>query len=84
MKGKVEQRFNRGLVKATVWKNKSRAGDEFNTVSLSRSYKDKEDNWKNTNSLGVNDVDKAIQVLEEARDYINGSSEGSESTYPVG
>jgi len=70
-----EQRFNIGAVKATIWKNTSRAGAEFRTVRLSRSYK-KGDEWKNTNSLGVRDIDKAIKVLEQARDYINGLSGG--------
>lgn len=74
MTGEVEKRFNVGLVKATVWKNKSRDGNEFRTVSLNRSYQ-KEGEWQNTNSLGVNDLDKAIQVLEEARDFVNGASE---------
>ena len=65
-----EQRFNIGAVKATIWKNTSRSGEEFRTVRLSRSYK-KGDEWKDTNSLGVKDIDKAIKVLEQARDYIN-------------
>lgn len=66
-----EQRFNIGAVKATIWKNISRTGEEFRTVRLSRSYK-KGDEWKESNSLGVNDIEKAIKVLEQARDYING------------
>ena len=70
-----EQRFNIGAVKATIWKNTSRAGEEFRTVCLSRSYK-KGDEWKESNSLGVRDIDKAIKVLEQARDYINGLSGG--------
>ena len=79
--GQPEKKFNVGLVKATVWKNVSKDGNEFKSVSLNKSYQ-KDGEWKNTNSLGVNDVDKAIQVLEEARDYINNGSD--ESTYPVG
>ncbi len=68
-----EQRFNIGAVRATIWKNTSRAGEEFRTVRLSRSYK-KGDEWKESNSLGVRDIDKVIKVLEQARDYINGLS----------
>jgi hypothetical protein len=70
-----EQRFNIGAVKATIWKNTSRAGEEFRTARLSRSYK-KGNEWKDTNSLGVRDIDKAIKVLEQARDYIKGLSGG--------
>ena len=68
-----EQRFNIGAVKATVWKNTSRTGEEFRTVCLSRSYK-KGDEWKESNSLGFRDIDKAIKVLQQARDHINGFS----------
>lgn len=77
--GQVERRFNSGLVKATVWKNVSKDGNEFMSVSLNKSYQ-KDGEWKNTNSLGVNDIDKAIQVLEEARDYINSDSGADEAT----
>ena len=74
MAGEVEKRFSSGLVKATVWKNKSSTGDEFRTVSLNRGYK-KDGEWKNTNSFGESDIDKAIEVLEEARDFLNGEEE---------
>ena len=72
--GQPEKKFNVGLIKATVWKNVSKDGNEFRSVSLNKSYQ-KDGEWKNTNSLGTNDIDKAIQVLEEARDYINGAEE---------
>ncbi|MBU0628279.1 MAG: hypothetical protein KKC75_03760 [Nanoarchaeota archaeon] len=78
MAEKPEQKFNIGLVKATVWKNVSKDGNEFKTVSLNRSYQ-KDGEWKNTNSLGVNDIDKAIQVLEQARDFVNGSEPAGEA-----
>ena len=77
--GQPEKKFNVGLVKATVWKKKSGDDNEFRTVSLNKSYQ-KDGEWKNTTSFGVNDIDKAIQVLEEARDYINGGGEGTEGT----
>jgi len=74
MAGQPEKRFNVGLVKATVWKNKSRDGDEFKTVSVNKSYM-KDGEWKNSNSFGVDDLDKAIDVLKQAQEYLNGSSE---------
>ncbi len=65
-----EQRFNIGAVRATIWKNTSRTGEEFRTVRLSRSYK-KGDEWKESNSLGVKDIDKAIKVLQQASEHIS-------------
>ena len=80
MAGTPEKRFSAGLVKATVWKNVSSTGDEFRTVSLSKSYR-KDGEWKNTNSLGIDDIDKAIQVLGEARDFLKGSEESEEVVF---
>jgi len=68
--GSAEKQFNIGLVRATVWKNTSRRGEEFRTVSLSKSYKDKDDAWQNTAvSLSEDDVFKAIEVLGQVKDY---------------
>ncbi len=75
--GQVEKKINIGLIRATVWKNTSRDGNEFRSVSLNKSYQ-KDGEWKNTNSLGEADIDKAIQVLEQARDYLNGSNSSEE------
>ena len=76
MTGQPEKKFNVGLVKATVWKNTSSNG-EFRSVSLTKSYK-KDGEWKNGNSFGVADIDKAIQALEEARDYLANPESGDE------
>ncbi len=72
--GQPEKKFNVGLVKATIWKNKSREGNAYRTVSLNKSYQQNGE-WKNCNSFGENDINKAIQVLEEARNYLHGGSE---------
>jgi len=71
MAGQVDKRFNSGLVKATIWKNKSKTGDVFNTVSLNKSYK-KNGEWMNSNSFSKDDIDKAIDVLQQAREYLSG------------
>ena len=68
-----EQRYSIGAVRATIWKNTTRTGKEFRTVRLSRSYR-KGDEWKESNSLSVRDIDKAIEVLQQAREYVNGGN----------
>jgi len=40
------------------------------SVSIERSYKDKEDNWKTTNSFNVNDLPKLILASEKAYEAI--------------
>jgi len=79
MAGKIDKQFKNGLVKATVWKNKSGAGDEFKTVSVNKSYQ-KDGEWKNSNSFGADDLDKAIDVLTQAQNYLNGN-DGDETVY---
>ena len=42
-------------VKAVVWQNETRNGSMFNTT-LVRVYKDKDDEWQETSSLGRDDL----------------------------
>jgi len=69
MVGEIIKKFSSGLIKATVWKNKTHDGGEFKTVSLNKSYQ-KNGEWKNANSYSTKDLDKAIQVLQEARNFL--------------
>jgi len=70
-----EKRFSTGAISATVWKNNGiskRNGEdiEYSTVSLQRSYKDKDGKWQTTSSLRVNDLPKATLVLHKAYEYL--------------
>lgn len=72
-KNKPEQKFRAGAISATVWKNKgNNAGKtaEFYTVKLERQYKDSHDQWQSTDSLGLNDIPKAVLVLQKSFDHI--------------
>ena len=73
MTGQPEKRVKVGLVQATIWKNTSSSGEEFKTVSLNKSYL-KDGEWKNTSSFSFGDIDKAIEVLQQASDYLNNQS----------
>ncbi|OGM02105.1 hypothetical protein A3K72_03945 [Candidatus Woesearchaeota archaeon RBG_13_36_6] len=73
-KNSPEKRFSTGGVSATVWKNqgKTKVGEEtsYNTISLQRRYRDKNDEWQSTNSFRINDLPKAILVLNKAYEYL--------------
>ena len=73
-KNMPEKTFRASPVSATVWANEAKTKDGetkmFRTISLERSYKDKEDNWKKTNSMRINDLPKAILVLQKAYEHI--------------
>jgi hypothetical protein len=68
-----EKKFRAGAVAATIWANETvRDGKPvtYRTVSLERSYKDKNDAWQSTNSLRTADIPKAILVLQKSYEYI--------------
>jgi len=69
-----ERKFSAGSVSAAVWVNERSLpnGDTrpFRTVSLERSYKDKDGSWKKSHSLNTDDVPKAQIVLQKAFEFI--------------
>lgn len=69
-----EKKFRAGGVSATVWSNKGQSPTgqetEYKTISLERSYTDKEGKWQNTNSFRVADVPKAMVTLQKAYEFL--------------
>ncbi len=68
-----EKKFRAGPISATIWKNHSQKDGktvEYHTISIGRSYKDKEDNWKTSSSLRVSDLPKATLVLNKAFEHL--------------
>ncbi len=65
--------FRHGACNAAVFQNEYSRGDEsflVKTVSFQRRYQDKEGEWQTTNSLKVNDIPKAVLVLNKAYEYM--------------
>ena len=70
-----EKKFRAGAISATVWQNQgqnSKTGEavSYRTISLQRGYKDKNDQWQNTNSFRVNDLPRAAVVMQQAYEYL--------------
>lgn len=68
-----EKKFRIGPISATIWKNQTEKNGsivEYRTVSFERSYQNKNGDWANTNSLRVNDLPKAVLVLQKAYEYL--------------
>lgn len=69
-----EKKFRAGAISATIWLNKGQifngVESKFKTISLERSYTDKEGKWHTTNNLRVNDLPKAQTVLQKAFEHI--------------
>lgn len=79
VKNKPIKKFRAGAVTATIWSNPSKEGDsEYHTISFERRYKDKDDNWKSTNSLRASDLPRSILVLSKAYEFITLTEEASQ------
>lgn len=69
-----EKKFRASPVTATIWANetKTKEGETklFRTISVERSYRNKDGVWQNTTSLRVNDLPKAMLVLQKSYEYI--------------
>lgn len=79
-----EKKFSTGAISASVWKNQGtskKTGEavEYKTVTLQRSYKDKNDQWQHTSSLRATDLPKATLVLQKAFEYLVLKGQGSDS-----
>ena len=69
--------FRHGLCSASIYENEfNRDGEKLTvrTVSFQRSYLDKDGNWQRTNSLKVNDIPKAVLVLNKAYEFLTSNS----------
>ena len=79
--------FRHGGCSASVFLNEHSRGDEsfkVQSVAFQRAYRDKGGEWQHTSSLNVNDIPKAVLVLNKAYEFMtsNGhadAEEGSES-----
>ncbi len=74
-KNTPEKKFRASPLTATVWANEvqTKEGETrmYRTVSLERSYKDKEGSWKSTNSLRISDLPKATLLLNKVFEYVS-------------
>lgn len=57
--------FQLTFVEAAVWENPRGEATRFG-VTLSKSYKDSEGNWKRTETLAPTDIPYAVLVLQDA------------------
>lgn len=64
------KKFAAGGIQVAIWENEGKQGGKFNTVSFDRRYKDKNDEWKSSSSLRLNDLPKAILALQKAYEYL--------------
>ncbi|MDP2666827.1 MAG: hypothetical protein Q8P05_05010 [Candidatus Diapherotrites archaeon] len=64
------QKFQAGAVIASVWKNTSKEGAEYFSVSLDKRYKDAQGDWKSSSSFKPADLPKAALLMNKAYEFI--------------
>ena len=70
---KPEKVFKAGAVRASVFRNVfEKNGQEIpiKKVVIEVRYRDKNGEWKGTNSLSLNEVPKAVTALQQAYEYL--------------
>ena len=66
--------YRAGAISAKIWENQSVKADGsvavFHTVSLDRSYQDKDGSWKSATSFRIADLPKAELVLRKVYEFL--------------
>ena len=76
-----EMSFVRGNCRSSIFYNQvKRNGEivEIPKVVITRSYLDKNNEWKATNSFNLNDIPKLIIVATKAYDYLTSRKQNNE------
>jgi len=69
--------FRHGACSASIFVNEiSRGEDCFKTrtVAFQRRYRDRHGNWQSTTNLTINDIPKAILVLNKSYEYLTSNA----------
>ena len=76
---KPEKVFKAGAVRASIFRNTAERNGKrllFPKVVIEVRYKDKNGEWKGTNSLSLSDLPKAVMALQKAYEYLLEHREG--------
>jgi hypothetical protein len=58
-----------GRIKAAIWENETENGSRHN-VTITRLYKDDDDNWRDSGSFGREDLPLVVKVADMAHTWI--------------
>lgn len=62
---KPVKKYIAGQIQVAVWEN-GEEGKTFPTISITKRYKDKNEEWKNSSSFRIQDIPKAIAAMQKA------------------
>jgi len=73
--------FRHGACSASIFVNEVARGDhqfKTRTIAFQRRYRDSKGEWQSTSSLTVNDIPKAVLVLQKSYEYLTSAEDGWE------
>ena len=71
MNGKMQKTIPAGGgVKATIWLNTTEEGNSYHSITVSRSYRTEDGQWKETNIYRRNDLPRIEYATRKAFDYL--------------
>ena len=76
--------FRHGPCSASVFENEYEKGEQkftVRTVAFQRRYLDKDGNWQSTSNLKVNDIPKAILVLNKCYEFLTSNGQANEDEF---
>lgn len=83
---KPVKRFQVGRITASVWRNVRRmdSGEDaaMFSVTLDKRYQDRDGNWQGSSSLHVNEIPRAVFVLNKAYEFV-AMKDGSEKDIQI-
>lgn len=72
--------FRHGACSASIFVNEVARGDnvfKVRSIAFQRRYRDSNGEWQSTSNLGVNDIPKAVLVLQKSYEYLTSFQEDS-------
>lgn len=72
VKKQPEKKIRAGPIAIAIWRNTTHDGTRsFYSITFEKRFKDRnKEEWKSTNTLGKNDIPKAMIALQEAYKYL--------------
>ena len=66
---KPAHKISNGVLRVTIWRNQGEKGNWYSVVPT-RSYKQGDETWKQTDSLGFDDLLPMAKLFDEAHSWI--------------
>lgn len=64
--------FRSGSIQASVWENKTQESKTFLSITLNKSWTDKDGKWKNSTNFNKQDLGNLLIVTMSSAQYVQG------------